>query len=119
MIECVKVTFIVIFAMVPEIPTPLELTYIAPFTSQATTARAVLFASRVIPSVEIPKHTADHLSLLGSLLMVVSALALGLSLVGYYERLIFPLPTVASLHGNLGCGLSTSGEFTSEPSSSG
>lgn len=76
--------------MVPDIPTPMELACIAPFTSQAAAVGVVFSASRGIPSVRVPKRTADHLWLLGLLLMLVSALVFGLSLAGYYERLIFP-----------------------------
>lgn len=89
-LELVEVTLIVIFAMVPEIPTPLELAYITPFTSQAAAIGVILFASRGISSDRVPKRTADHLWLLGLLLIMVSALVLGLSLAGYYERLMFP-----------------------------
>ncbi|KAH7114950.1 hypothetical protein B0J13DRAFT_459917, partial [Dactylonectria estremocensis] len=45
-LELVKVILIVIFAMVPEIPTPLELAYIAPVTSQAAAVGVIPFTAR-------------------------------------------------------------------------
>ncbi|KAM5357023.1 hypothetical protein ACJZ2D_016696 [Fusarium nematophilum] len=89
-LECVEAMLIVILATAPEISTPIELAYIAPFTSQAAAIGVMLFASGGIPSERVPKHMADHLLFLGLLLMLVSVLVLGLSLAGYYERLVFP-----------------------------
>ncbi|KAI8680545.1 hypothetical protein NCS57_00336100 [Fusarium keratoplasticum] len=89
-LECLEVTVITIFVMVPETPTPLQLAYVAPFTSQAATIGFILFASRRVPSEGTSKPTADYLSILSLLLILVSALLLGLSLAGYYTASMLP-----------------------------
>ncbi|KAH7146041.1 hypothetical protein EDB81DRAFT_933732 [Dactylonectria macrodidyma] len=114
-LECVEVTLIVIFAMVPEVPTPLELAYIAPFTSQAAAIGVIFFASRGIPSERVPKRTADHLWLLSFLLMLVSALVLGLSLTGDYERLMFPHWLLYMTISTVGYRLSESSDRSHRP----
>lgn len=83
-IECLQVTAITIFVMVPETPTPLQLAYVAPFTSQAATIGFILSASRKVQSEGASKPTADYLLILSLFLILVSALLLGLSLAGYY-----------------------------------
>ncbi|KAH7302878.1 hypothetical protein B0I35DRAFT_447688 [Stachybotrys elegans] len=86
--ETIEAMLIIIFAMVSRISTSMELACIVPFTSQASAIGIILFASRGISSKRVPKHTADHLSLLAFLLLLLSGLLLGLSLAGYYERLM-------------------------------
>ncbi|KAH7304478.1 hypothetical protein B0I35DRAFT_445318 [Stachybotrys elegans] len=86
--ETIEATLIIIFAMVPGISTSMEMACIVPFTSQASAIGIIIFASRGISSKRVPKHTSDHLSLLAFLLLLLSGLLLGLSLAGYYERLM-------------------------------
>lgn len=83
-LECLEITVIVIFAMVSKDSTPPQLVNIAPFTSQAAAVGFILFASRRLLSNGVPKRTTDFLLGLTLLLMLVSALLLGLSLAGYY-----------------------------------
>ncbi|KAH7201184.1 hypothetical protein DER44DRAFT_869526 [Fusarium oxysporum] len=89
-LQCVEVMLIVILAMIPNISTPVELAYIAPLTSQAAVIGVVFISSRGIYTERVPKHTAYHLLFLALLLVLISALVFGLSLTGYYEKLIFP-----------------------------
>ncbi|KAF4470070.1 hypothetical protein FALBO_3029 [Fusarium albosuccineum] len=87
-LECAAVTSIVIVALVPGIPTPRELAYIVPFTSQAAVVGLVFYESSVVKRV--PKTMTDHLLFLGLFLIAVSTVLLMLSLAGRYERLMFP-----------------------------
>ncbi|CAI6082997.1 unnamed protein product, partial [Clonostachys chloroleuca] len=84
-LECIEVLVVVILAMIPNIPAPLELAYIAPFTSQVATVGILFLASREI-SFEI-KRIVDHLLLLGFFIILTSATVLGHSLASYYTRL--------------------------------
>ncbi|KAH6881165.1 hypothetical protein B0T10DRAFT_411430, partial [Thelonectria olida] len=86
-LECVEVTSIVLFALRSEIAAPLELAYIAPFTSQAATIGVIFFTSKGIESKSIPKHMADHL-LTGLVVILVSTSVLVLPLSGLYTRLM-------------------------------
>ncbi|EEU33804.1 uncharacterized protein NECHADRAFT_89120 [Fusarium vanettenii 77-13-4] len=83
-LECLEITGITILAMVSRTPPPLQLDNVAPFTSQAAAIGSILLASRKLLSKGGPKQTADFLLGLTLLLMLVSALLLGLSLAGYY-----------------------------------
>jgi hypothetical protein len=76
--------------MVPGIPTPPQVACIGPFISQAAAIGFILFASRRVPSEGTSKSTADYLLILSLLLILVSALLLGLSLAGYYTASMLP-----------------------------
>ena len=89
-LEWTEVTAITIFVMVPGIPTPPQVAYIGPFISQAAAIGFILFASRRVPSEGTSKSTADYLLILSLLLILVSALLLGLSLAGYYTASMLP-----------------------------
>jgi hypothetical protein len=73
--------------MIPNMPAPLELAYITPFTSQVAAIGVLFLASRGMLS---EKRIADHLLFLGLFIILASAGVLGLSLVGCYTRLVFP-----------------------------
>jgi uncharacterized membrane protein YbjE (DUF340 family) len=81
---------IVILAMILNISTPVELAYIAPLTSQAASVGVLFLSSRGIQTERVPRQTAYHLLFLALLLVLISALVFGLSLTGYYEKLIYP-----------------------------
>ncbi|KAG4269057.1 hypothetical protein FPRO04_12289 [Fusarium proliferatum] len=66
-------------------PTPVELAYILPFTSQAAAIGTIWASSRGIFRNRIQKHTADHLLGLGLITLLVSALLLPLSTLGYFR----------------------------------
>ncbi|KAK2477148.1 hypothetical protein H9L39_12372 [Fusarium oxysporum f. sp. albedinis] len=66
-------------------PTPVELAYILPFTSQAAAMGTIWASSRGIFRNRIQKHTADHLLGLGLITLLVSALLLPLSTLGYFR----------------------------------
>ncbi|GKU12612.1 unnamed protein product, partial [Fusarium langsethiae] len=85
-VECVEVALILLLALIPQIPTPVELAYILPFTSQTTAVGVIWIASRGISRDKIPKHMADHLLGLGLITSLVSVVLLPLSLVGYFPR---------------------------------
>jgi peptidoglycan/LPS O-acetylase OafA/YrhL len=90
MLQCVEVMLVVILAMIPQVSIPIELTYIAPLTSQAAAIGVVLLSSSGMKRGRPAKNTADHLLFLSLFIMVISALVAGLSLSGYYEKLILP-----------------------------
>ncbi|KAH6881048.1 hypothetical protein B0T10DRAFT_411211, partial [Thelonectria olida] len=87
-LEYVEVTSIVLFALRSEIAAPLELACIALFTSQAATIGVIFFTSRGIESKRIPKHMADHLRVMGLVVILVSTSVLVLRLSGLYTRLM-------------------------------
>ncbi|CAI6057984.1 unnamed protein product, partial [Clonostachys chloroleuca] len=86
-LECIEVILAVILVTIPNIPAPLELAYITPFTSQVAAIGVLFLASRGMSS---EKRIADHLLFLGLFIILASAGVLGLSLVGCYTRLVFP-----------------------------
>ncbi|CZR35906.1 uncharacterized protein FPRO_03834 [Fusarium proliferatum ET1] len=82
---CVEVALILIIILIPKVPTPVELSYILPFTSQAAAMGTIWASSRGIFRNRIQKHTADHLLGLGLITFLVSALLLPLSILGYFR----------------------------------
>ncbi|KAH7230147.1 uncharacterized protein BKA55DRAFT_526185 [Fusarium redolens] len=81
---CVEVALILIFTMIPQVPTPVELAYIMPFTSQTAAIGVIWASSRDIFRNRIQKNTADHLLGLGLITLLVSALLLPLSTLRYF-----------------------------------
>lgn len=82
---CVEFALILIITLIPQVPTPVELAYILPFTSQAAAMGIIWVSSRGIFRNRIQKHTADHLLGLGLITLLVSALLLPLSTLGYFR----------------------------------
>ncbi|KAJ0135522.1 Vacuolar calcium ion transporter [Fusarium oxysporum f. sp. albedinis] len=82
---CVEFALILIITLIPQVPTPVELAYILPFTSQAAAMGTIWASSRGIFRNRIQKHTADHLLGLGLITLLVSALLLPLSTLGYFR----------------------------------
>ncbi|KAH7186504.1 hypothetical protein DER44DRAFT_681814 [Fusarium oxysporum] len=82
---CVEFALILIMTLIPQVPTPVELAYILPFTSQAAAMGTIWASSRGIFRNRIQKHTADHLLGLGLITLLVSTLLLPLSTLGYFR----------------------------------
>ncbi|CAI6088489.1 unnamed protein product, partial [Clonostachys chloroleuca] len=79
-LECIEVLLAVILATIPNMSAPLELAYMAPFTSQVAVIGVLFLASRAMLS---EKRLTDHLLVLGLLVILVSAVVLVLSLIGF------------------------------------
>ncbi|CAI6092382.1 unnamed protein product, partial [Clonostachys chloroleuca] len=86
-LECIEVVLAVILVMMPNIPAPLELACMTTFTSQVASIGVLFLASRVMLT---EKRIADHLLVLGLLVILVSAVVLGLSLIGFLTSAAWP-----------------------------
>ncbi|CAI6089424.1 unnamed protein product, partial [Clonostachys chloroleuca] len=86
-LECIEVVLAVILVMMPNIPAPLELACMTTFTSQVASIGVLFLASRVMLS---EKRIADHSLVLGLLVILVSAVVLGLSLIGFLASAAWP-----------------------------
>ncbi|CAI6088596.1 unnamed protein product, partial [Clonostachys chloroleuca] len=86
-LECIEVVLAVILVMMPNIPAPLEFACMTTFTSQVASIGVLFIASRVMLS---EKRIADHLLVLGLLVILVSTVVLVLSLIGFLTSAAWP-----------------------------
>lgn len=115
LLKCAEVALTVILALSSQIPAPLELAYIAPFTSQATAIRVIYFASQGISRKRVPKQVADHLLVIRLFIILVLAIILGLSLARYYIRLMLIQWILYMVSSTVGYRLPESPYWSSSP----